>query len=106
VEKTRGGLILIMCKVITPESTEGHLHVHGPLEEAELLRETIAEELEGMTSLVARWHAVEGHEAKHAFLHAIESKKANLKNLWEALEKLEESLFSEAEHEHSHHHHH
>jgi hypothetical protein len=84
-----------MCKVITPQSSEEHLHVHGPLEEAELLRETICEELEGMTSLVARWHAVSGHEAKHAFVHAIESKKTALRDLWKALEELEENLFSE-----------
>ncbi|WP_286847149.1 MULTISPECIES: hypothetical protein [Aminobacterium] len=95
-----------MCKVITPEATEGHVHVHGALEEAELLRETISEELDSITSLVARWHAVESVEGKNTFFQAIKAKRTVLKRLWEALTEMEESFLLEGcEEAHCHHHH-
>jgi len=100
-----------MCRVITPDSV-GHVHEHvdDPLSVAELLRETLAEELNLMNDVVARWHMIDDHEVKHALSHVIEQKQKSMKLLWNSLEKLEEKILStegeEHSHEHPHHHHH
>jgi len=103
--KHTGGIV--MCRVITPDSM-GHEHLDDPLAIAELLRETLAEELHSMNDVVARWHMVEEEEVKHALYHVIEHKQNAIKLLWSSLEKMEGQIVTGETkgHSHGHSHHH
>jgi len=92
-----------MCRVITPDSIS-HEHLDDPLSIAELLRETLAEELRSMNDVVARWHMIEDQEIKHALSHVIEHKQKGIRLLWTSLEKLEEKVMTEEPGGHSHEH--
>jgi len=90
-----------MCRVITPEGGHSHEHVHtnDPLEAAELLRESLAEELHALSDLAARWHMVEEEVARGALAHAIGLKRQALQELFCALQELEAGIFDEADYQ-------
>ncbi|HDQ93001.1 MAG TPA: hypothetical protein ENN89_02660 [Synergistetes bacterium] len=92
-----------MCRVITPDQAGIHSHVDDPLSIAELLRETLAEELQAMTELSARWHLIEDEEVGHTLSHLIEDRRRSIALLWDILRKTEERAFGEIHHHgHSH----
>jgi hypothetical protein len=90
-----------MCSVITPDGghDHGHTHTSDPLEAAELLRESLAEELRAMNDLVARWHMVEEEISKGALAHAVGLKRQALQELFCALQELEMEIFEEADYQ-------
>ena len=90
-----------MCRVITPDTDGGHSHVDDPLSIAELLRETLSEELAAMTELAARWHMIEDDEVRHELHHLIGSRRQAISAIWDLLQKTEEKAFG-AGHGHKH----
>ncbi|HPD97886.1 MAG TPA: hypothetical protein PLP89_06110 [Synergistales bacterium] len=92
-----------MCRVITPDQGGIHSHVDDPLSIAELLRETLVEELQAMTELSARWHLIEDEEVRHTLLHLIEDKRKSISVLWDVMRKTEDRALGEGKHHgHSH----
>ena len=91
-----------MCRVITPDQSGGHAHVDDPLSIAELLRETLSQELEAMTELAARYHIIEDEEVRHSLGHLIGSRRKDLAVLWDLLQKTEEKAFGDHHHGHEH----
>jgi hypothetical protein len=89
-----------VCDVITPESV-GHHHVSDPLEVAELLRETLAEELRSMNDIQARWHMIEDDKVKHALEHILGDKRRLLVALWGLLSEVETRAWSDAGERHA-----
>lgn len=83
-----------MCQVITPDSSGMHNHVADPLSIAELLRETLSEELQAMNNLSARWHMIEDEKAAHGLEHLISQKRQMLGDLWDLLRDVEAEAFS------------
>ena len=91
-----------MCRVITPDTDGGHSHVDDPLSIAELLRETLAEELSAMTELSARWHMIEDDEVRHELQHLIETRRQSISTIWDLLQRTEDKTFDSAGHGHKH----
>ncbi|MFP4481982.1 MAG: hypothetical protein ACLFN0_04210 [Thermovirgaceae bacterium] len=91
-----------MCQVITPDSSGMHGHVEDPLSIAELLRETLSEELQAMNNLSARWHMVEDDVTTHALEHLIAKKREMLRDLWDLLRDVEARAFAPDGHSHGH----
>jgi len=91
-----------MCRVITPETNGGHTHVDDPLSIAELLRETISEELHAMTELAARWHMIEDEDVRHELEHLIRSRRQGISAVWDLLQRTEEKAFGNSGHSHKH----
>lgn len=91
-----------MCQVITPDSSGMHSHVEDPLSIAELLRETLSEELQAMNNLSARWHMIEDDGTAHALEHLIAEKHEMLRDLWDLLRDVEARAFSQGGHSHGH----
>lgn len=100
-----------MCKVITPDAVQGHAHAEDPMEIAELLRQTLSEELLAMNELTARWHMIEDEEVCHDLFHVMEWKRKSINSLWQSLTAVEAKVLAQGAHGHSHdhgdgHHHH
>ena len=99
-----------MCRIITPDSgDEGHVHAHvdAPIGVAELVRDSLVQELASMGDLMAHWHMIEDAESKHSLIHAIEAKRMVIGNLYRTMREAEEkALKEEGEHSHSHGHSH
>jgi hypothetical protein len=100
-----------MCKVITPDAVQAHTHAEDPMEIAELLRQTLSEELLAMNELTARWHMIEDEEVRHDLFHVMEWKRKSINSLWQSLTAVEAKVMAEGAHGHSHdhgdgHHHH
>jgi len=95
-----------MCQVITPDSFGMHNHVEDPLSIAELLRETLSEELQAMNNLSARWHMIEDESTAHALEHLISKKREMLRDLWDQLRDVEARAFAAGRHSHGHTHSH
>jgi hypothetical protein len=95
-----------MCRVITPGGEEHaeHVHVSHPMEIAELLRETLAEELRSLNDLAARWHLIDDEETKNALCHVIGYKRRATAELWSALAEVEERAFEDDAGHHCHDH--
>jgi len=91
-----------MCQVITPDSSGIHSHVEDPLSIAELLRETLSEELQAMNNLSARWHMIEDESTAHALEHLIAKKREMLRDLWDLLRDVEARAFAAVGHSHEH----
>ncbi len=99
-----------MCRIITPDNgDEGHVHAHvdAPIGVAELVRDSLVQELASMGDLMAHWHMIEDAESKHSLIHAIEAKRMVIGNLYRTMREAEErALKEEGEHSHSHGHSH
>ncbi|MEA3508135.1 MAG: hypothetical protein U9R40_04355 [Synergistota bacterium] len=94
-----------MCRVITPDDPGAHSHADDPLSIAELLRETLSDELQAMNDLAARWHMIEDEDVTHALKHVIDAKRKGIKDLWNTLLEVEGRAFS-GPHDHGHTHEH
>lgn len=96
-----------MCRIVTPDDVEHHHHPLGdPLEIAEVIRQSLAEELASMNDLTAQWQRVDDEGASHALYHVIEAKREVIARLWQTLQAVEEPLFSGAGPHHGHDHRH
>lgn len=93
-----------MCRVITPYIDGGHSHVDDPLSIAELLRETLSEELAAMTELAARWHMIDDDEVRHELQHLIAARRQAASTIWDLLQKTEDKAFGGNGHGHNHKH--
>jgi hypothetical protein len=94
-----------MCRIITPDNGEGHVHAHvdAPIGIAELVRDSLVQELTSMGDLMAHWHMIEDAEVKHALIHALESKRVVIGNLYRTMREAEERALNDGgEHGHSH----
>jgi hypothetical protein len=79
-----------------------HSHVEDPLSIAELLRETLSEELQAMNNLSARWHMIEDESTAHALEHLIAKKREMLRDLWDLLRDVEARAFASERSHHGH----
>ncbi|MFA5621807.1 MAG: hypothetical protein WC948_03805 [Thermovirgaceae bacterium] len=89
-----------MCRVITPDQGGGHGHTDDPLSIAELLRESLSQELDALTELAARHHIIEDDEVRHVLGHLIDSRRKDLAMLWSLLQQVEDKAFGEHQHGH------
>lgn len=83
-----------MCRVVTDEEHE-HIHSHtsDPLEIAEMLRETLAEELDSMSEIAATWHMIEDEAIQRKLMEAVRSKQKTIAILFEALQESEKKAW-------------
>jgi len=95
---------MTMCRVITPDQGGGHGHTDDPLSIAELLRETLSQELDALTELAARHHVIEDEEVRHVLGHLIGSRRKDLAALWGLLQRVEDKAFGDHPHGHGHEH--
>ena len=93
-----------MCRVITPDQGGGHGHTDDPLSIAELLRETLSQELDALTELAARHHVIEDEEVRHVLGHLIGSRRKDLAALWGLLQRVEDKAFGDHPPGHGHEH--
>ncbi|MDO9509209.1 MAG: hypothetical protein Q7I97_07745 [Thermovirgaceae bacterium] len=91
-----------MCRVITPDSVGGHSRVDDPLSIAELLRETLSEELNAMTELAARHHMIDDEDVCHALGHLIDARRQAISAIWDLLQKTEDKTFGKSDQGHKH----
>ncbi|HOJ83071.1 MAG TPA: hypothetical protein PLR17_08340 [Acetomicrobium flavidum] len=83
-----------MCKIVTDEEHE-HIHSHtdDPLEIAEMLRETLAEELDSMSELAATWHMIDDETIQKKLMEAVRAKQKTISLLFEALQESEKKAW-------------
>jgi hypothetical protein len=88
---------ILMCKVVTSEGDfeheHHHSHVDDPLEIAELLRETLADELDSMSGLSGTWHMIEDEVIKNKLMEALRTKQKTISLLYEALQESEKKVW-------------
>ncbi len=87
-----------MCKIITPDGGEGghiHPHVDEPIGVAELVRDSLVQELTSMADLMAHWHMIDDPEVKHLLMHTIEAKRGVIGSLYRTMREKEDQALKD-----------